>query len=107
MTFYGMHKKNTYKLYNNFGLKANATWFAKSATECTSSASITWLEVARYTPNFRENTRKLHHNAVVTALWLEKKIKGKQFTHSRQMNSTHTQFILTFVQTKLVIGKHL
>ena len=47
------------------------TWFAKSATECMTSASITWLELTNQTPNLRENTRKLHHNAVVTARCLE------------------------------------
>ena len=46
------------------------TWFAKSATEWMTSANITWLEVANQTPNLRENTRKLHHKAVVTARWL-------------------------------------
>lgn len=54
------------------------TWFAKSATECTTSASITWLEVENQTPNLREKTRKLHQSAVVTARWLKHRISGEK-----------------------------
>ena len=47
------------------------TWLAKSATEWTTSANITWLEEANHTPNLSEKTRKLHHKAVLTARWLQ------------------------------------
>lgn len=58
-------------MMNKFSIAQKNTWFAKSAIECTTSASITWLEVTSHTPNLREKTRKLQHNAVLTALWLK------------------------------------
>ena len=81
----------------------HSTWFAKSATECTTSASMTWLELTNQTPNLREKTRKLHHNAVVTARWLDKNCRRQKARERVWLKVLTTILLSTSFPEKIVV----